>query len=99
MKNEKIILRNDPAKKRKTKCRDCEKEYDFDPIDPTTVYNDMIDYITQRKEWEEHPSPTVCIGMLHAVLDSIYVVAPSKEQAEILIIEVLRKLKVIREKS
>ena len=84
----KIILRNDPAKRRKTHCNNCGNDYDYDPVDPTNVYNDLHSFLAEQEHWVDHPTPTICWGMLEAVLDVIYELAPTKEQADILIMDV-----------
>ena len=98
-KKTKIIVRNDPAKNRKTHCNQCGNDYDFDPIDPTNVYNDMHAFLMEQQHWTEHPSPTICWGMLEAVMDVIYEIAPSKKQADTLIIDVQSQYGKMRNKS
>ena len=90
-KKTKVILRNDPAKKRKTHCKSCGNDYDYDPVDPTNVYNDVHAFLAEQKHWGEHPSPTICWGMLEAVLDVIYELSPTKDMADILIMDVQSK--------
>ena len=80
-KKTKMILRNDPAKNRKNHCDGCGEEVDFNPINPEPIWKDMHDFIGKQEHWTVHPTPTICWGMLEAVMDVVFEVAPDKEKA------------------
>ena len=77
----KMILRNDPAKNRKSKCEGCGTEMEFDPVDPRPVTEDMMSFINEQEHWGEHHAPSIAWGMLWAVYNVIFQLAPNKKQA------------------
>ena len=77
----KMIVRNDPKKNRKSKCDGCGTEMEFDPTDYRPVADDMMEFITNQQHWVEHHSPSIAWGMLSAVFNVIFDIAPTEEQA------------------
>ena len=77
----KMVLRNDPAKNRKSKCDGCGAEKDFDPVDPRPVTNDMMDFIITQEHWGDHHPPSIAWGMLVAVFSVVFDIAPNKNKA------------------
>ena len=76
----KMILRNDPAKNKKSKCDGCGDEF-FDPVDPRPVTEDMMDFIINQDHWSKHQGPSICWGMVSAVFRVVFDIAPSEKQA------------------
>ena len=85
----KMIVRNDPAKKRISHCDNCGQETEFEPLDPAPVREDLIDFITKQEQWIEHPAPTIGWGLVEAVFIVVSEMAPSDEKAIQLITDVL----------
>ena len=81
----KMILRNDPAKNRKSKCNGCDAEMDFDPVDPRPVTEDMMAFINKQEHWAERHAPSIAWGMVWAVFNVVFEIAPNKEKATELI--------------
>ena len=77
----KIILRNDPAKNRKSKCDGCGTEMEFDPVDPRPVTEDMMAFINTQEQWSERHAPSIAWGMLTAVFNVIFQIAPNEKRA------------------
>ena len=77
----KMILRNDPSKNRKSHCEECGSEMEFDPVDPHPIFEDMMGFINNQEHWSEHHSPTISWGMLIAVYNVIFQLAPTEKQA------------------
>ena len=77
-------------------CEDCgserltvEPDDDFDPIDPRPVTYDMMDFINKQEHWAEREAPSIAWGMLYAVFQVIFTIAPNQEGATKLITECL----------
>ena len=90
----KMILRNDPAKKRKrldkekelnenrkSKCDGCGTEMEFDPVDPTPVTEDLMAFINTQEHWAERHTPSIAWGMLTAVFNVVFHIAPNEKKA------------------
>ena len=90
----KMILRNDVATKRKklerekelhknkkSKCDGCGTEVEFDPVDPRPVTEDMMDFINTQEHWCERHAPSIAWGMLYAVFNVVFQIAPNDEKA------------------
>ena len=77
----KMILRNDPAKNRKSKCDGCGTELEFDPVDPRPVTDDMMSFINEQDHWSERHAPSIAWGMLTAVFNVVFQIAPNNEKA------------------
>ena len=77
----KMILRNDPSKNRKSHCKGCGTEVEFDPVDPRPVHDDMMDFINEQEQWSERHAPSIAWGMLSAVFNVIFQIAPNDKQA------------------
>ena len=77
----KMIVRNDPAKKRIAECQECGHDLDIDPVDYRPITKDMMDFINKQEHWSDHHSPSICWGMLSAVFFVLFEIAPSKEDA------------------
>ena len=88
-KKTKMIFRNDLAKNRKSQCDGCGAEMEFDPVDPKPVFEDMMGFINNQEQWSEHHSPSIAWGMLIAVFNVIFQLAPTEEKAVQLITECL----------
>ena len=88
-KKTKMILRNDPAKNRKSKCDGCGTEMEFDPVDPKPVFEDMMSFINKQEQWSEHHAPSIAWGMLIAVFNVIFQLAPNEKRAVQLITDCL----------
>ena len=88
-KKTKMILRNDPAKNRKSKCDGCGTEMEFDPVDPKPVFEDMMGFINKQEQWSEHHTFTIAWGMLIAVFNVIFQLAPNEKRAVQLITDCL----------
>tara|TARA_Y100000310_G_scaffold190680_1_gene190688 strand:- start:1267 stop:1566 length:300 start_codon:yes stop_codon:yes gene_type:complete len=80
-KKTKMILRNDPAKNRKSECIECGHELKLDPVDYRPITQDMMDFINKQEHWADHHSPSICWGMLEAVFGVVFTIAPNKEDA------------------
>tara|TARA_Y100000310_G_C20597710_1_gene771355 strand:+ start:459 stop:764 length:306 start_codon:yes stop_codon:yes gene_type:complete len=87
----KMILRNDPAKQRKSKCEGCGSELEFDPVDPRPVFEDMMGFINNQEQWSEHHAPSICWGMLIAVYSVIFQLAPNEKKAVQLVTDCLEE--------
>ena len=66
---------------RKSECQGCGVEMEFNPVDPTPVVEDMMNFINDQEQWSDHPSPTICWGMLMAVFKVVFYLAPNEERA------------------
>ena len=75
------------------KCDGCgsEIELEFDPLDPTQVGNEMIDFIIEQEHWKEYYPPSICWGMLEAVMTVVFEIAPNDEKAIQVITDVTRR--------
>ena len=85
----KMILRNDPAKNRKSVCDGCETEMEFDSVDPKPVFEDMMGFINKQEQWSVHHASSIAWGMLIAVFNVIFQLAPNEKRAVQLITECL----------
>ena len=47
-----------------------------------SVYEEMHDFIAEKKEWGQFSAPVICFAMLEAVMDVVFHVAPSKAEAQ-----------------
>ena len=88
-KKTKMILMNDPSKKRVTHCDGCGTEMEFDPVDPKPVFEDMMGFINKQEQWSVHHASSIAWGMLIAVFNVIFQLAPTEEKAVQLITECL----------
>ena len=84
--SKKIILRNDPAKKRK-----------IDPENPYIVADNMMEFINSQEHWKDYYSPAICHGMLLSVLKVIYHLAPTRGTANELIYKAMQEYEVTEE--
>ena len=87
----KMIVRNDPAKKRISHCDNCGQETEFDPLDPTPVIEDMMAFINTQEQWIEHHAPSIAWGMLTAVFNVVFQIAPNEKRAMQVITDCLDK--------
>ena len=83
-----FIARNDPEKNRKSKCNGCGDEF-FDTIDPRPITEDMMGFINKQEQWSEHHAPSIAWGMLIAVFNVIFQLAPNEKRAVQLITDCL----------
>ena len=90
-KKTKRILRNDPAKNRKNHCDGCGEEIDFDPVDPQPIFKDMMGFINKQEHWGEHHAPSIAWGMLIAVFNVIFQIAPNEKRAVELVTDCLQE--------
>ena len=70
------------------KCDGCGDDI-FDPANYHDIAEDMFDFINDQDQWCDYNSPSICYGMLSAVLTVIFTMAPKKDQAFKLIFECL----------
>ena len=52
------------------------------------VYGDMHEFIAEKEEWKRFSGPVICHAMLEAVMDILFHMAPSKEDAQQIIEDV-----------
>ena len=88
-KKTKMILHKDHDKERVSHCDGCGKEMEFDPVDPKPVFEDMMGFINKQEQWSEHHAPSIAWGMLIAVFNVIFQLAPNEKRAVQLITDCL----------
>jgi len=73
--------------KKKSKCDGCGSEMEFDPVDPRPITEDMMNFINTQEHWAERHTPSIAYGMLMAVFNVVFEIAPNKERAVEIITE------------